>query len=58
MAEIVQNVKIVERRDIYVILEFLNDNRTKFCIVSSPSFLNQKREKGERVMQWLRMGNF
>ena len=52
------NVKIVERRDIYVILEFLNDNRTKFCIVSSPSFLNQKREKGERVMQWLRMGNF
>ena len=52
------NVKIVERRDIYVILEFLNDNRTKFCIVSSASFLSQKCEKGERVLQWLRMGNF
>ena len=40
------NDKTRERRDIEVILEILNeDNRTKFCIVSSPSFLNKKKKK-------------
>ena len=34
------NDKTGERRGIEVILEILNeDNRTKFCIVSSPSLL-------------------
>ena len=50
------NDKIGERRDIEVILENLNeDNRTKFCIVSSPSFLSKKKndQRAEDEMQWL-----
>ena len=38
------NDKTGERRDIEVILEILNeDNRTKFFIVSSSSFLSKKK---------------
>ena len=40
--------------DMDAILEFVNDNRTKFCIVLSPSFLsqeNEQREKGDAVAE-------
>ena len=45
------------KEEIEVILEILNkDNRTKFCIVSSPSFLSKKKndQRAEDGMQWLK----
>ena len=48
------NVKIVERRDIYVILEILNEEIDKIIhsVILFKLKKGKKREEGKREMQW------